>query len=431
MLSESIEHPTLGPIVLENELGTGSYARVFRAKVLESNLPVAVKIFDPDICQDPEESAAIRQEFDLMQKISHPLIADVYSIFEYQGSICYIMELIDGQTLLDYVNLGGPVPEPLAKKYAVQLLLILEYLHSHSISHRDLKCENIIIDRFDNVHLIDFGFARQARPGTGLFQTTCGSPAYIAPEIIAEAPYDVRVDIWSFGVVLYAIIIGKLPFAHENVTEMMRQISCDEPVFPDTISPILRDLLVRLLDKDPAKRITIDEIKEHVWMTSGEYGITYAVDSSIFERLRESTRRHSDMDYHIGEMLGFTQEKIHSIQSSPDLSTREGLLYRMARKIGIANSLGTLGDLVLKPVPISPKRTCTFQGPRHATLSFLPLLGTHGRYNPVHARRMTSHDKITLTVRTTTQLTTQQRRLTIAKVHNNAYLTRLTRSTLA
>lgn len=425
---DRIRHPTLGPLIVEEKIGMGTFAEVFRARFVESNLPVALKIFDEEVSNDPTESDAIRAEFHLMQKISHPLIADVYSMFEFGGRLCYLMELIEGQTLFEYVNRGGPLPEQLAKKCITQILVILEYLHSHSISHRDVKCENIVIDRFDNAHLIDFGFARQARSGKSLFHTACGSPAYIAPEVLNQQPYDSRVDIWSLGVVLYASVVGCLPFSDSNFTELIRKIRTEEPVYPETIGSDLRDLLEKVLQKNPKDRISLSEIKEHPWLTTDKMGHSFVVDSSAVDMAAAESRL--DIDKSVAEMLHVQPDQIRRIRSSPEISTKDALSYRIARKISIANSMAMMAELVLQPAASSSQRNKPLQSPVRATVSFLPLLKTRGFENPITKRRRTFPTELPLTFRTAPQLTTKTRCLNMAKIRNSVQVTKQTNPTV-
>ena len=301
-----VHHPKLGNIVLEGALGIGTFAKVFKGYVKDSELPVAIKVFSADACESPESLALIQQEFDLVKSLSHPLICDVYSYFQLDGRAAYVMELVDGQTLYDHANFCGPFPEWKIRRYLAQLVVALEYLHKRSIAHRDLKCENIMIDKYDNIHVIDFGFAKQLANEKSMFTTMCGSPAYVAPEIILEQPYDERVDIWSLGVIIYAITVGCLPFEDENMSNLLDKILYEPPVIPNLVSYGLRDLIMRMLAKNPEERISLQDIKNHKWMNTREDGQTLKIDASILDMLHIMPNAGDQLDPYSTGILGFT-----------------------------------------------------------------------------------------------------------------------------
>ena len=150
-----------------------------------------------------------------------------------------------------------------------QLVLSLEYLHKvKKIVHRDLKAENILLDRNNNIRVVDFGLSKAFEEGKPYLETQCGSPAYVSPEIIKEQPYTSASDIWSAGVLLYAMVLGSLPFNsdHDNLGDLLRKILEENVELPESLSRDLRDLLKKMLIKDPRKRIRLEEVKDHAWL---------------------------------------------------------------------------------------------------------------------------------------------------------------------
>ena len=294
-------HPELGNFILNREIGRGSFAVVYSAVYERCQCPVAIKVFDNRIWEDPEELEYVRKEFELQKSVTHPLIPKAHEMFVFAGKLCVVMELVEGSTLLDYANAYGTISEARARRLMGQLVLIIEYLHTElGIVHRDIKCENLIIDNQGNIHLIDFGFARRCEQNylgeNQWFLTTCGSPAYVAPEIIENRPYNFLVDIWSMGVVLYAILCGRLPFENTNISKMLEMVVKTEPEYPPSMSVACHDLLKRMMSKDAATRIGIKEIKEHPWIVFDENKRRQKLDGEIFRTLIKDTTQIDDLD---------------------------------------------------------------------------------------------------------------------------------------
>lgn len=258
-----INHPHLGKFKIFSELGRGSFASVYLAHHTTLHYPVALKIFHKDANEDEAYKS-----FKATKSIFHPLICQNFDIIKTSsGNICIFMEYIDGKTLLDYANDLGHLYESQIKSIFGQLVTAIDYLHTQKIIHRDLKCENIMIDQNKNIRLIDLSFSC---PNTDEHSTLCGSPAYIAPEIIERLPYNDSIDIWSLGVIIYAITFGKLPFENSNYSLLFKIITTMEPTYPTNsrFSDNLVDLIRKMLIKNPNKRITIDEIKNHPFFES-------------------------------------------------------------------------------------------------------------------------------------------------------------------
>jgi serine/threonine protein kinase len=167
---------------------------------------------------------------------------------------------------------NGRLSEDQARRYFAQLLSVLEYLHcAKKVAHRDLKCENILLDRYNNIRVIDFGLSNQFSDECPQLKSACGSPPYAAPEMVKGQPYAQDADIWSAGIVLYAIVSAKLPFFDDNIQRLFQKIVHQPAMYPAFMSSQLTDLLDRLLCKDPENRISLDMIKSHTWFSQTEY----------------------------------------------------------------------------------------------------------------------------------------------------------------
>jgi serine/threonine protein kinase len=204
--------------------------------------------------------------------LEHPFIAEFFQVREDPAHFFLIMEYVEHGNLLDYVNDNGPLTEDQARRYFSQLISVLDYLHNEKrVAHRDLKCENVLLDRYNNIRVIDFGLSNMFSEAAPNLQTACGSPAYAAPEMVMGSAYTQSADVWSAGILLYSIVVGYLPFDDENVQTLLRQIVYSEVEYPRHLSPQLVDLLRKMICKDPRTRISSAMIKNHPWFSQTEY----------------------------------------------------------------------------------------------------------------------------------------------------------------
>lgn len=217
--------------VLGDSLGKGSYAVVKVAFSKKLKRQVAIKIVMKKKAPQDYITKFLPREISVMKQLSHPNIVGLYEAIETSSRIYLVMDMADGGDLLDYIKMNGPVCEHDARKFFRQLIDASEYLHNLDVVHRDLKCENILLDRNKNVLLSDFGFARTqpVEDDTGkrkLSLTFCGSYAYAPPEILRGIAYDgTRSDVWSLGVVLFTMLCAKLPYDDSNLKLLMEQVS--------------------------------------------------------------------------------------------------------------------------------------------------------------------------------------------------------------
>lgn len=250
------------------ELGSGSFSSVFRAVHKSTGKIVAMKMIKKE-----ETDCFIESEISITKSLDHPFIAEFFDVFEDEKNVYLIIEYINGGNLLDYLNSRNGLPEREAQHIFVQIVSAISYIHSMNIIHRDLKAENILIDRNKNIRIIDFGFSKRFEDNARC-NTCCGSPAYVAPELILGRPYNTSADVWSLGVLLYALLVCNLPFIHESLAMQMKMITENDPVFPSNMNPVAIDLIQRLLTKNPDRRISLDEVKKHPWLSSQQEAIS-------------------------------------------------------------------------------------------------------------------------------------------------------------
>ena len=259
MEHQSVE---IGPYRVVRTLGSGTTGTVKLAVHKDTNEEVAIKIIKKsDFATKPNLQMKIHREISLMKIVSHPHLLRLLDVLESERHLYMVLEFASKGELFDYLVSKRFLKEQSAMRFFRQLIYGLEYLHSLGICHRDLKPENILLDEQLNIKIADFGFARFAKQN--IAETSCGSPHYAAPEVIRGQQYDGRAaDIWSCGVILFALLAGYLPFDDPSIRTLLAKVKkgyFEMPAFP----PHVCDLISRMLTLDVSQRITIPEIKQH------------------------------------------------------------------------------------------------------------------------------------------------------------------------
>ena len=228
---------------------------------------MAIKILEKEKISDIDDINRIQREISILKEIRHPHIIQLYEILETPTQIYIVTEYVPAGELFDYIVEKDKLREVEVRKFFRQIISAIEYLHFLRIVHRDLKPENLLIDREKNIKMVDFGLSNRYKKGE-LLETACGSPCYAAPEMIAGKKYKgIGVDIWSSGIVLFAMICGYLPFEDSNTSKLYKKILNGTFDVPEDISLEAKDLIKGILNTDPSKRFTLDQIKNHKWVT--------------------------------------------------------------------------------------------------------------------------------------------------------------------
>ncbi|KAM3392146.1 hypothetical protein ACQJBY_013339 [Aegilops geniculata] len=276
--SQSLAAPKLllGRYELGGLLGRGASAKVYQARDLLTGRDVAIKSFpNPRAAGREGEgsagSAAIEREAAILARLRHRHVVRLHEILGTRKKVHFVLDLAAGGELFSLVDSDGRMTEDLARHYFRQLVSAVRYCHSRGVYHRDIKPENLLLDGDGDLKVADFGLGAVA--DESLHHTLCGTPAYVAPEILSKQGYHpAKVDIWSCGVVLFVLAAGYLPFNDASLINMYRKIYAGRFRCPNWFSPALRHLLRRILDPNPATRIDTDGIMEHPWFRHGAGG---------------------------------------------------------------------------------------------------------------------------------------------------------------
>lgn len=247
-------------------VGVGSYGKVRAAWHRLTGSKVAIKTYDKSKLKDPAHWKRVHSEIKIMEQVSHPRIARMYEAVETPKRMHLIMECLDGGNLCSYVKAKKRLSEEESRRIFFQILQAIEHLHMQGVSHRDVKLENVLFADSKDVKLIDFGFSTICQAGKRL-KVFCGTPSYMAPEIVRRTEYEGRpVDIWSMGILLYALLCGCFPFRAKSYPDLYRKIARGTFSIPEELSMPVRDLLRQLLTVDVDQRITAYAALRHPWL---------------------------------------------------------------------------------------------------------------------------------------------------------------------
>lgn len=262
----------VGNYLLKKKIGEGAFAEVRHAVHEETGEEFAVKVFDRSIMSRNHFESDVKKEIRIMQHLRHPNIVSIHAVLVTTKKMYLVMELVRGGELYDEIVSQRRIDEDTSRKYFQQLVDAMVYCHRRGVVHRDLKPENLLLDGNGNLKVTDFGMSWMKsisqNPNKTLLRTQCGTPKYMAPEVIVRPPggYDgEKLDAWECGMVLFALLAGYLPFAGDNDNAVFHSILNGSIQFPDFFSTGAKDVLLALLQKDPNRRTGLEQIRNHPW----------------------------------------------------------------------------------------------------------------------------------------------------------------------
>ncbi|KAH7443923.1 hypothetical protein KP509_02G056100 [Ceratopteris richardii] len=262
----------VGKYELGRTLGSGNYGKVKHAVDLETGEEFAIEILEKERIRRENMNDQIKRTVSTMKLVKHPNIIELFEVMASKSKVYFVLEYVTGGALFSKIARDGKLSEGDARSYFQQLIDAVAYCHSRGVYHRDLKPENLLLDSCGTLKVSDFGLSAvpQQLRADGLFHTTCGTPNYVAPEIIADKGYDgAKVDIWSCGVILFVLMAGYLPFNNPNLMILYKKIYKAEYTIPEWFSPGARNLISRILTANPKNRIGMADILQEPWFMEG------------------------------------------------------------------------------------------------------------------------------------------------------------------
>ncbi|KAG2686151.1 hypothetical protein I3760_10G164400 [Carya illinoinensis] len=302
---------------LGRQLGQGTFAKVYHARNLKTGMSVAIKVIDKEKIFKVGMIDQIKREISVMGLIRHQNVVELYEVMASKTKIYFVLEYARGGELFSKVA-KGKLKEDVARRYFQQLISAVDYCHSRGVFHRDLKPENLLLDENGSLKVSDFGLSAlaESKRQDGLLHTTCGTPAYVAPEVINRKGYDgSKADIWSCGVILFVLLAGYLPFHDANLMEMYRKIGKAEFKFPNWFGPEVRRLLSKILDPNPNTRISMSKIMDNSWFRRGLVPKSRIIQSEM----KEPALLDADA------VFGQNENNISLRESKQDLATPSNL----------------------------------------------------------------------------------------------------------
>ncbi|XP_072177574.1 calcium/calmodulin-dependent protein kinase type 1D-like [Diadema setosum] len=275
---------------LKHTIGTGAFSEVVVAEEKKSGEYRAIKCIEKKKIKGKEDT--LENEIAILKQIDHPNIVALLDIFEDKMHVYLVIELVSGGELFDRIVTKGNYTEKDASGIVRQILEATTYIHSKGIVHRDLKPENLLFyspDEDSKIMISDFGLSKiEGQEG---MSTACGTPGYVAPEVLKQLNYGKEIDIWSIGVITYILLCGYPPFYDENDSKLFQQImrgdyEFDSPYWDD-ISDSAKDFIRHLMDVDPNSRYTCEESIAHPWI-SGNAALTKNIHSSVSENIKKN-----------------------------------------------------------------------------------------------------------------------------------------------
>ncbi|XP_028298513.1 serine/threonine-protein kinase BRSK2-like isoform X9 [Gouania willdenowi] len=259
----------VGPYRLEKTLGKGQTGLVKLGVHCVTCQKVAVKIVNREKLSE-SVLMKVEREIAILKLIEHPHVLKLHDVYENKKYLYLVLEHVSGGELFDYLVKKGRLTPKEARKFFRQIISALDFCHSHSICHRDLKPENLLLDEKNNIRIADFGMA-SLQVGDSLLETSCGSPHYACPEVIRGEKYDGRkADAWSCGVILFALLVGALPFDDDNLRNLLEKVKLGVFHMPHFIPPDCQNLLKGMIEVDAGKRLTLEQIQKHTWYLAGK-----------------------------------------------------------------------------------------------------------------------------------------------------------------
>lgn len=277
-----VRNRKVGKYEVGRTIGEGTFAKVKFAQNTETGESVAMKVLDRATIIKHNMADQIKREISIMKLVRHPHVVRLQEVLASRTKIYIILEFITGGELFDKIVHLGKLSENDSRRYFQQLIDGVDYCHSKGVYHRDLKPENLLLDSQGNLKISDFGLSAFPDQGLRLLQTTCGTPNYVAPEVLNHKGYDGAIaDVWSCGVILYVLMAGYLPFDEVDLNTLYSKIERADFSCPSWFSVGASSLINRILDPNPETRISIEEIRDDQWFRKNYVPVRHLEDEEV------------------------------------------------------------------------------------------------------------------------------------------------------
>lgn len=337
-----------------------------RAVHIKTGISVLLKVMENGGCN------RVSNEINIMRKMDYPFIAKLFEVVETDHWTFCVMEYPEGLSLLELVNTTEGLTEDQGRHYFCQLISTLDYLHEEQkCILRNLKTDNILLDKYNNIRLINFDFSRMiSEDGDDGNATSNRCPSYPCPELIKGEACTPATDVWSAGIILYGMIVGVLPFAAENVPKQLQKVLYEQPEMPKGLSPSLRDLLTKMLAKNPGDRMTVRDIMRHPWFVRYEFATMISSNYFRIRMFQMTPQQHEEVDTGVIQTMtkmGYTPPfAIVNVSKGNDV-----VAYRIIRSERIKEGLKRFGSFQLSIVSSPTKLSSSGEtGRSHVSTGF-------------------------------------------------------------
>uniref|UniRef100_A0A4W3JWC9 non-specific serine/threonine protein kinase n=1 Tax=Callorhinchus milii TaxID=7868 RepID=A0A4W3JWC9_CALMI len=306
-------------------LGKGTFGKVILVKEKATGKYYAMKILKKEIIIAKDEVAHTLTESRVLKNTRHPFLTSLKYSFQTKDRLCFVMEYVNGGELFFHLSRERVFSEDRTRFYGAEIVSALDYLHSEKIVYRDLKLENLMLDKDGHIKITDFGLCKEGITDAATMKTFCGTPEYLAPEVLEDNDYGRAVDWWGLGVVMYEMMCGRLPFYNQDHEKLFELILMEDIKFPRTLSSDAKSLLSGLLIKDPNKRLgggpeDAKDIMQHSFFTGINWQDVY--DKKLLPPFKPQVSSETDTRYFDEEFTAQTititpPEKYNSVLMKP------------------------------------------------------------------------------------------------------------------